>query len=106
MDPKVSDIACNSTVDAADQEQWEAITAAIDAVEARFDTTDRTFLLHVGGRSGQRNKQPPKTATTSRWPTRQASRGMGDARGRAGLFHDTWRATFAASPDGTKVPAL
>jgi malate dehydrogenase (oxaloacetate-decarboxylating) len=51
------------TVDAADQEQWEAITAAIDAVEGVrvVDTTDRTFLLHVGGKIEQRNKQPLKT---------------------------------------------
>jgi malate dehydrogenase (oxaloacetate-decarboxylating) len=51
------------TVDAADQEQWEAITAAIDAVDGVrvVDTTDRTFLLHVGGKIEQRNKQPLKT---------------------------------------------
>ena len=51
------------TVDAADQEQWEAITAAIDAVPGVrvVDTTDRTFLLHVGGKIEQRNKQPLKT---------------------------------------------
>ena len=50
------------TVDAADQEQWEAITAAIDAVDGVrvVDTTDRTFLLHVGGKIDQ-NKQPLKT---------------------------------------------
>jgi malate dehydrogenase (oxaloacetate-decarboxylating) len=51
------------TVDAADQQQWEAITAAIDAVEGVrvVDTTDRTFLLHIGGKIEQRNKQPLKT---------------------------------------------
>jgi malate dehydrogenase (oxaloacetate-decarboxylating) len=51
------------TVDAADQEQWDAITAAIDAVDGVrvVDTTDRTFLLHVGGKIEQRNKQPLKT---------------------------------------------
>src|SRR3954452_2480508 len=53
----------NITVDAADQDQWEAITAAIDAVDGVrvVDTTDRTFLLHVGGKIEQRNKQPLKT---------------------------------------------
>src|SRR5690348_2348237 len=39
------------TVDAADQGDWDAIIAAIDALEGArvVDTTDRTFLLHVGG---------------------------------------------------------
>ncbi len=51
------------TVDAADQDQWEAITAAIDAVDGVrvVDTTDRTFLLHVGGKIEQHNKSPLRT---------------------------------------------
>src|SRR5512132_3754320 len=51
------------TVDAADQEQWDAITAALDALDGVrvVDTTDRTFLLHVGGKIEQRNKSPLKT---------------------------------------------
>src|SRR5215217_6180330 len=51
------------TVDAADQDQWEAITAAIDAVDGVrvVDTTDRTFLLHVGGKIEQHNKHPLRT---------------------------------------------
>ena len=46
------------TVDAAGQEHWAAIVAAIDAVEGArvIDTTDRTFLLHVGGKIELRNK--------------------------------------------------
>jgi malate dehydrogenase (oxaloacetate-decarboxylating) len=48
------------TVDAAGQEHWAAIVAAIDAVQGArvIDTTDRTFLLHVGGKIELRNKHP------------------------------------------------
>jgi malate dehydrogenase (oxaloacetate-decarboxylating) len=51
------------TVDAAGPDQWEAITAAIDAIEGArvVDTTDRTFLLHVGGKIEQRNRAPLRT---------------------------------------------
>ncbi|HVA18905.1 MAG TPA: ACT domain-containing protein, partial [Solirubrobacteraceae bacterium] len=50
-------------VDASDQEHWEQILAAIEAVEGArvIDTIDRTFLLHVGGKIEQRNKHPLKT---------------------------------------------
>jgi malate dehydrogenase (oxaloacetate-decarboxylating) len=48
------------TVDAAGREHWAGIVAAIDAVEGArvIDTTDRTFLLHVGGKIELRNKHP------------------------------------------------
>ena len=48
------------TVDAAGREHWAAIVAAIDAVEGArvIDTTDRTFLMHVGGKIELRNKHP------------------------------------------------
>src|SRR3954466_10737586 len=51
------------TVDARDPEHWDEIVAAIDALPAArvVDTTDRTFLLHVGGKIEQRNKAPLKT---------------------------------------------
>jgi malate dehydrogenase (oxaloacetate-decarboxylating) len=51
------------TVDAADPSEWEAITGALDALDGVrvVDTTDRTFLLHVGGKIEQRNKHPLKT---------------------------------------------
>src|SRR5205823_4354404 len=51
------------TVAAAGPDQWEEIVAAIDtAGGARvIDTTDRTFLLHMGGKIEQRNKHPLKT---------------------------------------------
>jgi malate dehydrogenase (oxaloacetate-decarboxylating) len=50
-------------VDASSQDHWEQILAAIralDGVEV-IDTTDRTFLLHVGGKIEQHNKHPLKT---------------------------------------------
>jgi malate dehydrogenase (oxaloacetate-decarboxylating) len=50
-------------VDAADSEHWDRIVAAIDAIDGAevIDTTDRTFLLHVGGKIEQHNKHPLKT---------------------------------------------
>jgi malate dehydrogenase (oxaloacetate-decarboxylating) len=50
-------------VDAAGSEHWGAITAAIEALDDAevIDTTDRTFLLHVGGKIEQHNKHPLKT---------------------------------------------
>jgi malate dehydrogenase (oxaloacetate-decarboxylating) len=51
------------TVAAGDQDHWEAITGAIGRVEGAkvIDTTDRTFLIHVGGKIEQHNKHPVKT---------------------------------------------
>jgi malate dehydrogenase (oxaloacetate-decarboxylating) len=51
------------TVDAADQSHWPGITGAIDALDGArvVDTTDRTFLLHVGGKIEQHNKSPLRT---------------------------------------------
>jgi malate dehydrogenase (oxaloacetate-decarboxylating) len=50
-------------VDAASKDHWERILAAIDALGGAhvIDTTDRTFLLHVGGKIEQQNKHPLKT---------------------------------------------
>jgi malate dehydrogenase (oxaloacetate-decarboxylating) len=50
-------------VDAANREHWGQILAAIEALEGVevVDTTDRTFLLHVGGKIEQHNKHPLKT---------------------------------------------
>ncbi|HWD10995.1 MAG TPA: NAD-dependent malic enzyme [Solirubrobacteraceae bacterium] len=50
-------------VDASDREHWDRIVAAIDATAGAevIDTTDRTFLLHVGGKIEQHNKHPLKT---------------------------------------------
>jgi malate dehydrogenase (oxaloacetate-decarboxylating) len=50
-------------VDASGRDHWERIIAAVDALEGAevIDTTDRTFLLHVGGKIEQHNKHPLKT---------------------------------------------
>jgi malate dehydrogenase (oxaloacetate-decarboxylating) len=50
-------------VDASDREHWNRIIAAINATAGAevIDTTDRTFLLHVGGKIEQHNKHPLKT---------------------------------------------
>ncbi|MGI8579453.1 MAG: NAD-dependent malic enzyme [Solirubrobacteraceae bacterium] len=51
------------TVETGDQSDWDPIVAAIDAVDGAHvvDTTDRTFLLHIGGKIEQHNKQPLRT---------------------------------------------
>jgi malate dehydrogenase (oxaloacetate-decarboxylating) len=50
-------------VDASGRDHWERILAAINALDGAevIDTTDRTFLLHVGGKIEQRNRHPLKT---------------------------------------------
>ncbi|HEY1689240.1 MAG TPA: NAD-dependent malic enzyme [Solirubrobacteraceae bacterium] len=50
-------------VDAAGEEDWAKITAAIDALSGAevIETTDRTFLMHLGGKLEQHNKYPLKT---------------------------------------------
>jgi malate dehydrogenase (oxaloacetate-decarboxylating) len=50
-------------IDAANRAHWNRILERIGALEGveTIDTTDRTFLLHVGGKIEQRNKHPLKT---------------------------------------------
>ncbi|HYB22966.1 MAG TPA: NAD-dependent malic enzyme, partial [Solirubrobacteraceae bacterium] len=50
-------------VDASGREHWQRILEAIEQVQGAqvIDTTDRTFLLHVGGKIEQANKHPLKT---------------------------------------------
>jgi malate dehydrogenase (oxaloacetate-decarboxylating) len=50
-------------VDGSGREHWERIIAAIEDLPGTrvIDTTDRTFLLHVGGKIEQHNKHPLKT---------------------------------------------
>jgi malate dehydrogenase (oxaloacetate-decarboxylating) len=50
-------------VDASGRDHWGEILAAIEALDGAevIDTTDRTFLLHVGGKIEQHNKHPLKT---------------------------------------------
>jgi malate dehydrogenase (oxaloacetate-decarboxylating) len=51
------------TIDTAGEEHAQRIAQAVEAVEgARLvDVSDRTFLLHVGGKIEQRNKLPVRT---------------------------------------------
>jgi malate dehydrogenase (oxaloacetate-decarboxylating) len=50
-------------MDAANREHWNRILSALSSLTGVevIDTTDRTFLLHVGGKIEQRNKHPLKT---------------------------------------------
>ncbi|HEX2016598.1 MAG TPA: NAD-dependent malic enzyme [Solirubrobacteraceae bacterium] len=51
------------TVNASDQDHWGQILGAIDGLASArvIDTTDRTFMLHMGGKIEQHNKHPLKT---------------------------------------------
>ena len=51
------------TVETGDASDWPRLTEAVEAVPGArvLDTTDRTFLLHVGGKIELRNKSPLKT---------------------------------------------
>src|SRR5678815_5642401 len=51
------------TVDAAGTDHANAIVEAVNAVEGAevLDATDRTFLMHVGGKIEQHNKHPLRT---------------------------------------------
>jgi malate dehydrogenase (oxaloacetate-decarboxylating) len=50
-------------VDGTGKDHWERIVAAVEQVAGAdvIDTTDRTFLLHLGGKIEQANKHPLKT---------------------------------------------
>src|SRR3954451_21169585 len=51
------------TVDATGSEHWDKIVGALDGLDgvSVVDTTDRTFLLHIGGKIEIHNKSPLKT---------------------------------------------
>ena len=51
------------TVETADAADWPRLTNAVNGVPGAnvLDTTDRTFLLHVGGKIEMQNKSPVKT---------------------------------------------
>src|SRR5947207_2500230 len=55
--------AIDLVVDASGREHWNRILAVIETLPGAqvVDTTDRTFLLHVGGKIEQHNKHPLKT---------------------------------------------
>jgi malate dehydrogenase (oxaloacetate-decarboxylating) len=99
------------TVDAADQEQWDAITRALDELDGVrvVDTTDRTFLLHVGGKIEQRNKHPLRTRDdlSMAYTPGVARVCMAIAADRDKAFQYTIkRNTVAVVSDGTAVLGL
>jgi malate dehydrogenase (oxaloacetate-decarboxylating) len=99
------------TVDAADQEQWDAIVRALDAIDGVrvVDTTDRTFLLHVGGKIEQRNKHPLRTRDdlSMAYTPGVARVCMAIAADRDKAFQYTIkRNTVAVVSDGTAVLGL
>jgi malate dehydrogenase (oxaloacetate-decarboxylating) len=51
------------TVETGDASDWPRLTEAVNAVPGAnvLDTTDRTFMLHVGGKIELHNKSPLKT---------------------------------------------
>jgi malate dehydrogenase (oxaloacetate-decarboxylating) len=51
------------TIDAASEDHERQIAAAVDAIDGAevVDSTDRTFMMHLGGKIEQRNKQPLRT---------------------------------------------
>ena len=55
------------TIDAAGPEDWDRITAAVDALHGArvIDAIDRTFLIHVGGKIEMHNRTAVKTRDES-----------------------------------------
>ncbi len=51
------------TVETADASEWPRLTGAVDALSGArvLDTTDRTFMLHLGGKIELHNKHPLRT---------------------------------------------
>src|SRR3954469_7886772 len=51
------------TIDTGGEEHGDAIVAAVNAIDGAevVDRTDRTFLMHVGGKIEQHNKHPLRT---------------------------------------------
>jgi malate dehydrogenase (oxaloacetate-decarboxylating) len=51
------------TVETGDAADWPRLTDAVNAVPGArvLDTTDRTFLMHIGGKIELKNKSPVKT---------------------------------------------
>jgi malate dehydrogenase (oxaloacetate-decarboxylating) len=99
------------TVEATDLEQWERIIAAVDEVAGArvLETTDRTFLLHVGGKIEQRSKVPVRTRDdlSMAYTPGVARVCLAIAEDRAKAFQYTIkRNTVAVVSDGTAVLGL
>jgi malate dehydrogenase (oxaloacetate-decarboxylating) len=99
------------TVDAGDQDHWAAILGALSELDVAkvVDTTDRTFLIHLGGKIEQHNKVPVKTRDDlSRAYTpgvARVCRAIADDRAKAFQF-TIKRNTVAVVSDGTAVLGL
>jgi malate dehydrogenase (oxaloacetate-decarboxylating) len=63
VEVKESVLLRDITVDATGAEHWDQIVGALAALDGVtvVDTTDRTFLMHIGGKIEQHNKSPLKT---------------------------------------------
>jgi malate dehydrogenase (oxaloacetate-decarboxylating) len=98
-------------VDASGREHWDRILAAIDAVAGTevIDTTDRTFLLHVGGKIEQSNKHPLKTRDDLSMVytpgVARVCRAIADDQDKA-FQYTIKRNTVAVVSDGTAVLGL
>jgi malate dehydrogenase (oxaloacetate-decarboxylating) len=99
------------TVDTAGPEHGRAIVAAIDAVAGAqvVDSTDRTFLMHMGGKIEQRNKHPLRTRDdlSMAYTPGVARVCLAIAEDRAKAFQYTIkRNTVAVVSDGSAVLGL
>jgi malate dehydrogenase (oxaloacetate-decarboxylating) len=98
-------------VDASSQDHWEQIIATIEALSGVevIDTTDRTFLLHVGGKIEQHNRHPLKTrddlSMTYTPGVARVSLAIAEDEDRA-FQYTIKRNTVAVVSDGTAVLGL
>jgi malate dehydrogenase (oxaloacetate-decarboxylating) len=98
-------------VDASGKDHWQEIVSAIELVEGVevIDTTDRTFLLHLGGKIEQHNKHPLKTRedlSMAYTPgVARVSLAIADDQDRA-FQYTIKRNTVAVVSDGTAVLGL
>jgi malate dehydrogenase (oxaloacetate-decarboxylating) len=99
------------TVDTAGAEHGDTILTALDAIEgvSVIDTTDRTFLLHVGGKIEMRNKSPLRTRddlSMAYTPgVARVCEAIHDDPGKA-FQYTIKRTTVAVVSDGTAVLGL
>jgi malate dehydrogenase (oxaloacetate-decarboxylating) len=63
VEARARDLVRDITVATLGPASWDALRDAIDALEGArvIDVTDRTFLLHLGGKIEQRNRHPLRT---------------------------------------------
>jgi malate dehydrogenase (oxaloacetate-decarboxylating) len=98
-------------VDGSGRDHWQRIIGAIEGVPGArvIDTTDRTFLLHVGGKLEQRNKHPLKTrddlSMTYTPGVARVSLAIADDEDKA-FQYTIKRNTVAVVSDGTAVLGL